>query len=140
MENRPTDRDAVFIARANETRRFFRSIGLFGIALAATVFAAIYEMAGLVALLAIASAPSAILSFLWVLDRKGWPVDTRSRAHSPRDYVLPAIAFCVTLVAVVCISLVVGATAGAISHLILYGAEIWLAASIRPHLNRPKSG
>lgn len=129
--NPGNERNANFIARANDVKRFIQTVAMFALCVTGAVVAGVMGMAGLVAVLAVLSAVPGIAGFLWVIERKNWHSDPTQVPEFLQRLAVTSIALLFALFVAVSVSSMVGARAGVIAHLLVYGAEYAIAVTIR---------
>ena len=124
-------RDAEFIARANRVKEFIQRVATFALSVSAAVVAAVLNMAGLVAILAVLSPVFGVPSFLWLIECRNWYADPARISGVLRGYFFAGPALLLALAMAVSSSLILGARVGMMSHLLVYGAEFAIAIVVR---------
>ncbi|MEU4363642.1 hypothetical protein [Promicromonospora sp. NPDC023987] len=127
-----SEREALFISRANAARHFIQTVGIFALCVAVTIVAAVMDMPNLVAIMAPASTISGTLGFLWIVDRvKPTAVTLVRIPRALRSVPFMVAAVVLAVLAAVALSLQFGAVAGLAAHLLVYGTEFALAVAIK---------
>jgi hypothetical protein len=127
-----SEREALFISRANAARYFIQTVCIFALCVAVTIVAAVMNMPNLVAVMAPVSTISGTLGFLWIVDRvKPTAVTLAQIPRVLRSVPFMVAAVVLAVLAAIALSLRFGAGAGLAAHLLVYGAEFALAVAIK---------
>lgn len=127
-----SEREALFISRANAARYFIQTIVIFALCVAVAIVAAVMDMPNLVAIMAPVSTISGTLGFLWIVDRVKPAAATLAQIpRALRSVSLMVAAVVLAVLAAIALSLQFGAGAGLAAHLLVYGAEFALAVAIK---------